>query len=98
MKAWATILSHASGSTSQITDPGASRRRFPAHWKLGFLLRLTSAPRQIVLVQSLPDERLDDCLAANIELLGGSIQFLQHGCREVHVNALNRLNHAALTF
>jgi hypothetical protein len=51
-----------------------------------------------VLIQALPDQRLDNGLSAHIEFLGGSVQFLQHGRSDVHVDPLNRLNHAALTF
>jgi hypothetical protein len=65
--------------------PSRSRRR----------LRPPCALCQIVLIESLPDQRLDDRLAAHVEVLGSLIQLLQHAGRNVHVNALNRLNHAA---
>jgi hypothetical protein len=70
-----------------------------ASWPLwlDFVLRLPRASRQIVLVQSLPHQRLDDCLTAHIEVVGRSVKLLQHGCSEVHIDALDRLNHAALT-
>ncbi len=49
-----------------------------------------------MLIERLPDERLDHCLAANIEVFGSLIQLLQHGGRDVQVYALNGLNHASL--
>jgi len=50
-----------------------------------------------MLIQALPDQRLDDGLTADVELRGSAIQFFQHGSGEVHVDTLNRLNHTALT-
>jgi hypothetical protein len=48
-----------------------------------------------MLIESLPDERFDNGLAAYVKIPGRPIQFLQHGGREVHIHALNWLNHAA---
>src|SRR5580700_3509678 len=48
----------------------------------------------VVPIESLPDERLDDGLSANVEVPSGLVQLLQHGRGEVHIDALNRLNHA----
>jgi hypothetical protein len=64
---------------------------------LGFTSRLFQASRQIVLVQGLPDQRLDDGLAAHIEFLSSLVQLFQHSRSEVYVDALNWLNHAAFT-
>jgi hypothetical protein len=49
-----------------------------------------------MLIESLPDQCLDDRLTAHIEVLSSLIQFLQHAGSDVYVNALNRLNHATL--
>jgi len=49
-----------------------------------------------MLIESLADQRLDDRLAAHIEVVSSPIQFLQHAGSDVDVNTLNRLNHAAL--
>jgi hypothetical protein len=54
--------------------------------------------RQVALIERLPDKRLDDSLAAHVEVPSGIIQFRQHGRSDVHVDALNRLNHATLAF
>jgi len=51
-----------------------------------------------MLIERLPDQRLDHCLAAHTEVLRSLIQFLQHGGRDVYVEALNRLTHSALAF
>ena len=48
-----------------------------------------------MLIESLPDERLDHGLSANVEILSRPIQLLQHGRCEVDIHALNWLNHAA---
>jgi len=50
-----------------------------------------------VLIESLPDQRLDNSLAAYIEILSCPVEFLQHAGSDVHINALNRLDHSALT-
>ena len=47
-------------------------------------------------VERLSDESLDDRLTAHIEVLRGPIQLLQHRGGHVHIDALNRLNHATL--
>ena len=51
---------------------------------------------QVVLIQRLPDERLDDRLPADVQVPSSLIQFLQHARGEIQVYPLNRLNHAAL--
>ena len=61
-------------------------------------LRLPRALRKIVLIESLPYQRLDYGLAAHVQIPSGSIQFFQHGRCEVHIYTLDRLNHSALTF
>jgi hypothetical protein len=50
-----------------------------------------------VLIESLPDERFDHGLPANVQILRSLIEFLQHGGSEVDVYALNRLHHATGT-
>jgi predicted transcriptional regulator len=50
-----------------------------------------------MLIESLPDQRLNHSLAAHIEVPSGLIELFQHARRDVHVDALNRLNHAALS-
>jgi hypothetical protein len=50
-----------------------------------------------VLIESLPDQRLDDGLATHIEILSCLVEFLQHADSDIHINALNRLDHKALT-
>jgi hypothetical protein len=49
-----------------------------------------------VLIEGLPDERLDYGLTAHVQVLRGLIQFLQHAGSDIHIHALNRLDHAAL--
>ena len=51
-----------------------------------------------MLVESLPDQRLDDSLAAHVEIPRRLIEFFQHARRNVDVHAPNRLNHEALAF
>src|ERR1035441_4449687 len=66
---------------------------------LGWLrrpLRPVLALRQVMLVEALPDQRLNNRLAAHIEVASGPIQFLQHAGGDIYVDPLNRLNHAAL--
>ena len=57
---------------------------------------LPCALRQVVLIESLPDQGLDDGLAAHVKVSSGPVQFLQHCRSQIHVDALDRLNHAAL--
>ena len=57
-------------------------------------LRPPGSPRQVVSVESLPDERFDDGLAAHVEIGRSLIEFLQHARGEIYVHPLNRLNHA----
>src|ERR1019366_5447632 len=66
-----------------------SHRRFLGLWP-------PCALCQVVLIESLPDQRLDDGLTAHVKVLSSLIQFLQHAGGNVHIDALNRLNHAAL--
>jgi hypothetical protein len=49
-----------------------------------------------VLIKSLSDQCLDYRLTAHVQVLSGLIQFFQHPGSDVHVHALNRLNHPAL--
>src|SRR5207248_6869465 len=51
---------------------------------------------QVMLIESLPDECLYDGLTAYVKILSGPVQFLQHGRGEIHVDALDRVNHSAL--
>jgi hypothetical protein len=46
-------------------------------------------------VERLTDKGLYHGLAAHIEPFSGSVQFLQHCGGEIHIHALNGLNHAA---
>src|SRR5450759_5304610 len=64
--------------------------------RLGRSLGSPCALCQVMLIESLPDQCLDDRLTAHIEVLSSLIQFLQHAGSDVYVHALNRLNHAAL--
>jgi hypothetical protein len=48
-----------------------------------------------MLVERLAYERLDHGLAADVQLFGGSIQFLQHARRQVNVHSLDRAHHLA---
>lgn len=48
-----------------------------------------------MLIESLPDKRLDDSLTAHVEVPSRPIKLLQHARRDVHVNPLDRLNHVA---
>ena len=49
-----------------------------------------------MLIKSLPDERLDHGLPADVEILSGPIQFFQHSRGLVYIDSLNRLNHPPL--
>ena len=49
-----------------------------------------------MLVESLPDQRLDDSLATHIKILSRLVEFVQHARRDIQVYALNRLNHVRL--
>src|SRR5580704_19779171 len=67
-------------------------------WDSGFLpttARGAYSSCQIVLVERLAYERLDHRLAADIQLLGGAVQFFQHARREVHIHSLDRAHHLA---
>lgn len=70
-------------------------RAFFVWLRLGRRLRSPCSLCQVVLIESLPNQGLDDRLAAHVEVLSRLIQFLQHAGSDIHVNALNRLNHAA---
>jgi hypothetical protein len=65
---------------------------------LGRGLRAPCALCQVMLIERLPNKRFDDRLAADIKLSRGVIRLFQHSGGDVHVNALNRLNHPALPF
>ena len=49
-------------------------------------------------IETLPDQCFDDRLAAHVEILSCPVQFFQQAGRHVHVDPLDRLNHAALAF
>ena len=44
------------------------------------------------MVEGLSEQSLDNSLAADIELFGEAIQFLEHGSRKIYVDALDRLD------
>src|SRR5208337_3519516 len=44
----------------------------------------------VMLVQRLPDERLDQGLPADIQISGGMVEFVQHGNGEIDIYTLNR--------
>ena len=46
-------------------------------------------------VEALPEQGLDDGLAADVEFLRGGVQLGQHGGGEVHIHALDRRHHLA---
>ena len=48
---------------------------------------------QMLLIEGLAEQRLDDCLAADVQLPRRFIKFLKHGQREVDVDSLNRRHH-----
>jgi hypothetical protein len=48
---------------------------------------------QILLVERLAYECLDHHLAADIQLLGGAVQFFQHARRQVNIHPLDRTHH-----
>jgi hypothetical protein len=67
-------------------------------WDSGFLpttARGADSSCQIVLVERLAYERLDHRLAADIQLLGGPVQFFQHARRQVNIRSLDRTHHLA---
>src|ERR1017187_8830745 len=67
-------------------------------WKrLGRRLRPPCALCQVMLIKGLPDQRLDNRLAAHVEGLCRLIQFRHHARRDVHVSPFNRLHHAPLS-
>lgn len=51
--------------------------------------------RQVVPIQGLANKRLDDGLAAYVQFRCSLIQFLQHGCGDIHVHPLDGLPHPA---
>src|SRR5271166_5283648 len=59
-------------------------------------LRPPGLLRQVVLIESLPHQCFDDRLPADVEVLRGLVEFVQHGCRQVDVDSLDGMNHAAL--
>ena len=60
-------------------------------------MRSPGALRQVVLVERLPYQGLNNRLAAYVQFLRSMIQLFQHTGRDIHIYALNGLNHAALT-
>ena len=51
---------------------------------------------QILLIERLTDQRLDDRLPTDVQLLGSPVQFFQHARREVHIHPLDWTHHAPL--
>lgn len=51
---------------------------------------------QIVLIESLPDQCLNDCLPAYVEILRRLVQFFQHAGCDVDIDPLYGLYHPAL--
>ncbi len=49
-----------------------------------------------MLIKSLPDEGFNYCLAADIEILGRLVEFLQHRGSQIDIDALNGLHHSTL--
>ena len=47
------------------------------------------------LIEALADERFDDGLAADVQLFGEAVQFMEHGGGEIDVDALDGLHAAA---
>jgi hypothetical protein len=74
-----------------------SRSGISASGASGSGLGSPRALRQVVLIQRLPDQRLDDRLTAHVQIASGFIQLIQHTGRDIYVDALNRLYHSALS-
>ena len=55
-----------------------------------------ASSRQILLIERLTDQRLDDRLSTDVQLLGSPVQFFQHARREVHIHPLDWTHHAPL--
>jgi hypothetical protein len=43
----------------------------------------------VAAVEGFAEHGFDDCLAADVQGFGFAVQFLEHGCGEVHVDALD---------
>jgi hypothetical protein len=69
----------------------------PAHDLAPCLACLPGASCEIVLIQCLPHQRFNDCLTADIQVLGSEVKFLQHRGSKVNIHSLNWLYHATLT-
>jgi len=55
-----------------------------------------ASSRRILLIERLTDQRLDDRLSTDVQLLGSPVQFIQHARREVHIHPLDWTHHAPL--
>ena len=66
---------------------------FSRHSSMPWLSRLLG---DVPLIQSLPHQRFDNRLPADVEVLGGFVELIQHGGSEIHVHTLDGLNHTAL--
>ena len=62
---------------------------------LGPLGSWRGAAREVVLIERLAKELLDHRLAADVQLAGGAVQFVQHGRGEIDIHALNGRHHAS---
>ncbi len=50
-------------------------------------------PTALPLIQSLPDQRLDHGLAADVQVLGFAVQLFHHPCGKVYIHPPYRLHH-----
>ena len=46
---------------------------------------------EVALIEALAEQGFDDGLAADIQLFGEAVQFMEHGCGEIRVDALDGL-------
>lgn len=58
-------------------------------------LSVAGSSGDLALVEGLANQSLDDGLPTDVQVLCGCIQLFEHGCREVHVDALNGFHHFA---
>ncbi len=68
-----------------VAVPSSNSAYAPGSW--------ASASRQVALIERLPNEGFDHCLAADVQLLRGAVQFLQHGGSKIHIHPANRFHH-----
>ena len=71
------------------------RERVISAGTLALLAGGSPPTRQVLLIESLSDQSLDHCLAADIQLFGGPVQFLQHARGQININPLNWTHHAS---